>query len=276
MWDIRNIPLIFEVKADGGSVTFHSFNVGGGSFEVRDSSNTLIGSAAGGGNVSAMIATSAGSSYFMRYTSGFHVRPHWEGIEWARTGPGLQGAGPGANIGFQSDAELGFDERWGALPSQFADTTWFYNVAPGEGLSVSVEHMTGHIPGAEKFEWVSPSGTLTVADPDGMPGSGGSHFVARGGNLALAPNPASPYWEEYIAPVGGESGWWGLRLSAKDPPNNPYSWHYVLDRTDPGVDQLHYLNPGSILNPEVPEPSAVLLLATGLAALGFLWKRKLS
>lgn len=237
---------------------------------TTEDGSTTLATVGGGGDISTgPIAVTPGSIYRMVYESGFHVRPNWDGAEWARLGPGSQAAGPGATTGFQSDAELGFDSRWASLSSKFADTTWSINVASGEHPSLSVEHMTGDATGASKFEWISPSGVKTVADPDGLPGTGGAHFVARGGDLFSPPDPSSPQWDEYSTPTT-EAGWWGFKLTAKDGTLDPYAWHYVLDRTDAGADQYLYLRPGAILDPNHTVPDSggtVVLMGVGLVGL---------
>ena len=267
MWDLRHVPMTWEVRASESTLTVRSFNADFGSFRVQNQAGSVtLATVTGVGDVStAPLAVVPGDIYRVSVDSGFHYRMSWVGIDWARLGPGLQASGPGPNRGFQSDAELGFDVRWSSLPSRFADTTWSYFTEPGERLSISVEHMTGDPTGAARFEWISPSGVVTVADPDGIPGVGTDHFPARGGNLANPPNPASPYWEEYTAPTD-EAGWWGFKLIAKDGPLVPYAWHYVLDRTDAGRDQNHYLRPGALLDPEgpdLPEPASLVAFGSG-------------
>lgn len=275
MWDIRSLPMTWEVKAESSSLVVNSFNADGATFQVWRG-GTLLSTVSGYGDVtSGALATTAGEILQVKYTSGFHVRPNWVGAEWARLGIGTQGSGPNGSTGFPSDAELGFDTRWGHLPSQYADTTWSFNVAAGEQLKLSVEHMTGNIYGAKKFEFISPTGVVTVADANGMPGSGGAHFQARGGNLAAAPDPNSVYWDEYSAPVS-EAGWWGFKLYAADGEGVPYSWHYVLDRMDAGNDQYIYLRAGSILDPNKPVPDSVptVMLLVLAIAVGVLSRRK--
>lgn len=270
MWDIRSLPMTWEIKASGPSLNAHAYFADGGSFSITtlDGSSTLATVGGFGDHSTGPVAVTAGEIYKMTFTGGFHVRPHWDGIDWARLGPGLQGAGPGTAIGFQSDAELGFDDRWLGLPSSFADTTWSFRVAAGEHLSLSVEHMTGDVDGADKFEFISPSGLTTLADGDGLPGTGGGHFAARGGNLFAAPDTTSPQWEEYSAPASDE-GWWGFKLSVTPGHLDPYAWHYVLDRTDGGADQYAYLRVGAIRPPVVPE--AGTMIAGGSVGLMAAW-----
>ena len=258
MWDIRSLPMTWEIKASGPTLTAHSYFADGGGFKIttEDGSSTLATVGGFGDHSTGPLAVTPGAIYKMVFEGGFHVRPHWDGIEWARLGPGMQGAGPGSAIGFQSDAELGFDDRWLGLPSTFADTTWSYNVAPGERLSLSVEHVTGDADGADKFEFISPASTTTLADGDGLPGTGGVHWAARGGDYFTAPDPSSPQWEEYTAPTD-EAGWWGFKLSVTPGHLEPYSWHYILDRTDGGADQYAYLRAGAIRPPVIPEASTI-------------------
>jgi hypothetical protein len=270
MWDIRSLPLTFELKADSPTLVANSFNPDGATFRVTTADGlTTLATASGVNDVTTgPIAVTPGETYKMVYDTGFHVRPNWTGVEWARLGAGPQAAGPGSAIGFPSDAELGFDQRWGHLPSQFADTIWSLNVGAGERPEISVEHMTGNVAGAALFEWVSPSAVVTTADADGMPGSGGAHFQARAGSLANPPNPASEYWDEYTAPVA-EAGWWGFKLHASDGDPNPYSWHYVLDRTDDGLDQHLYLRPGATVKPTPESGTTFSLLALSSLGLGY-------
>jgi hypothetical protein len=281
MWDVRQTPMEWQIKASSSTINVHAFFADSGNISVLTSGGTLLKTISGSGDKSTgLINVTVGEIYRVRVNSGFHIRPHFDGVEWVRMGPGLQAAGPGGSKGFQSDAELGFDARWDHLPAVFADTTWSYNVAAGETLRISVEHMTGDTRGARRFEFISPTGVVTVADANGMPGSGTAHFQARGGSLANAPNPASIYWEEYTAPVS-QAGSWGFRLLAHEGNGTPYSWHYVLDRTDAGADQFSYLMPGAILDPgapapsPVPEPSALTMLAIGVfGAGGLVWRRR--
>ena len=286
MWDVRQTTMDWQFQASDSTINVHAFFADGGTIQILHPDGTTVYTTISGvgDRSTGPLAATPGAIYTARVTNGFHIRPHWDGVEWVRMGPGLQGAGPGGAGGFQSDAELGFDARWGHLPAVFAHTTWSYNVAAGERLSVSVEHMTGDTRGAVRFEFISPSGTVYIADADGMPGSGFAHFQARpGGNLLAAPNPASIYWEEYLAPVM-EAGVWGFRLIAQEGHGTPYAWHYVLDRTDPGADQFHYLRTGAIADPDgpapnnnvVPEPASASILALSVLALGGarLWRRR--
>lgn len=279
MWDVRHRPMEWEVRAEGNLLSVNGYFDGGGGYRVttRDGLTTL-GAVGGVGDLSTgPLAVVPGEVYKVQVTSGFHVRMHWVGVQWARLGEGQQGAGPGDGIGFQSDAELGFDARWDALPSQFADTVWSFYVSDGEQLSLSVEHMTGDPAGTEKFEFISPSNVVTLVDANGIPGSGTDHYPARGGNLGSMPDPTSPYWQEYTAPVA-ESGWWGFKLYAKTGPLNPYAWHYVLDRTDNAEDPSIYLRPGALLDPNssvTPEPVTATLGGMGLCVLiGVLRRRR--
>ena len=262
MWDMRFTPMTWEFKASGDSVTSSYFSDGFAFASVT--SNAAVTPLSGGGDqTTPSLPTTPGEIYTMTFGGGFHVRPHWEGVEWARLGQGIQAAGPGSNVGFPSDAELGFDSRWANLPSHFADTTWYFQVADGERLSVSVEEIVGDTRDGRTFEFISPSGVVTTADADGLPGSGVNHYPARGGSLANPPDPTSAFWDEYTAPTS-EAGWWGFKLNAVDGVGTPYAWHYILDRTDSGEDQHAYLRPDSILDPMKPiVNSDVMQIALG-------------
>ena len=280
MWDQRSQVMDWEVLGSSPSVTFSSDFIDSGFFSVKDKDGNLIANSSfGSGLRQVTISATPGERYTMTVNiSGIHYRNHWDGVEWVRIGSGDQLPSPGTDLGFQSDAELGFDHRWGTLPAQYAHTTWYYNVSPSELLSVSVEHVTGHTPGAKKFEWIAPDGTATVADADGMPGSGFAHWQARAGSRFNAVNTASQYWDEYVAPAPGTDPtgeWWGFKLYADSGLQNlPYSWHYILDRTDPGTDQYHYLLPGSIKDPtKTPEPGVLALVLLPLGALAIARRR---
>lgn len=264
MWDVRSLPMEWQVKASDPTLNVHAYFADGGRIRVYDGAIQMSVISGTGDRATGALSVTPGNVYRMVIDQGFHVRPNWDGVEWIRLGPGRQAAGPAGGVGFQSDAELGFDSRWNNLPSRFADTTWSFNVAAGETLRLSLEHMTGNLLGAKRFEFISPSGLTYIADADGMPGSGNAHFAARGGSLNNAPNPASVYWEEYTAPTS-EAGWWGFKLISQEGTANPYAWHYVLDRTDAGADQFAYLRPGA-LAPPVPEPSALVLLMSATSA----------
>ncbi len=268
MWDSREGEMTWEVKASKDFFTAYSYNVGASTITITDSDNNFITSVSGDGDVQVTASDlAAGEIYKVNVAGDLHYRMHWDEIDWARLGRGSQEAGPYDSTGFQSDAALGFDARWDDLDSQFSDTTWYYNVGANETLSVSAEHVTGEESAA--FSFISPSGVETVADADGLPGAGYGHWPARGGLYDNAPDVDSVYWDEYIAPTS-EEGLWGFKLYAIDGTPHPYAFHYILDRTDAGLDQYAYLYADSMKSPDtpIPEPSTFVLMCLGIVILG--------
>jgi len=275
MWDKRSPDMTWDVKASGSTISVYSLNVDGMTITLEDQIGNVLGTVSSSAWMTDVALTvpglTTGEVYKVRVNGGLHYRMHWDGIDWATPCLGQQGVGPDGALGFQSDAALGFDARWGHLPSQFSHTTWYFNVAESEHLSVSLEHVTGER--AKQFAFISPSGVETVVDPDGMPGAGHGHWQARGGNYYASPDPLSPYWDEYTAPTA-EAGLWGFKLYAIDGEPHPYAFHYILDRTDDGADQNAYIYSGSILDPTIPEPLSAVGLACAVAGLGGYLRRR--
>src|SRR5262245_4863263 len=75
MWDIRTLPMNWEVRASGASTTFFSHFADGGTFNVYNSSNVLLATVNGGigEDKSTTVATVAGEIYRMEFSAGFHV-----------------------------------------------------------------------------------------------------------------------------------------------------------------------------------------------------------
>ena len=172
-----------------------------------------------------------------------HYRPQFIGAEHVyirenRTSPNdvfNSSSGTGTQIG--SNLELGFDERWSALPSVFADTTWFYDLDAGD--TITWRGFYDNFPGGADAIQVE------LIRPDGI-------VVQTVNNQAVFPGNGTQLSQTIPA---GQGGFWGIKLTA--PANiTPYAGHYLMDvevtdsngNRDATKSERHYLTEDSFIN----------------------------
>lgn len=145
-----------------------------------------------------------------------HYRPRFIGAQHVylredRTSPNdvfNSASGTGTEIG--SNLELGFDARFDTLPSIFADTTWFYDLDPGDQFTW--RGFFDDFPGgadATQIDLIDPAGNIiqSITGPSLLPGNGTTLTAT-------------------VGPTQG--GFWGVKLTAP-PVIAPFAGHYLMD-----------------------------------------------
>ena len=248
MWDLWDGKMdLFPIADASGALTVGLFN-GEGTFQVKvyDLQENLLGQmlVAEGETKTVSVPSTEDAEYRVFVAGGEAEHPHFraffrgakrvalsdDGDDWERT-EGVPFPGQGMDHGVESNAELGFDERWRDVSNVYADTIWYFHVSQsGTPLRVRVWSEYPEGDGHGGMEWVTPD-EITIP----LVGSEPAGFY----HVFEVPEP--------------QTGWWGLRVKA-DAPFTPWAQHYSLSRVWSGVGETMppdfiYLLPTSMKPP---------------------------
>ena len=252
MWILEDGEMTFQAMATGSSlrITTYAADSPAGVAVSDLGGNPLSGIEVSAGQTRMLtVPVTSGQTYQVTVSTrrlGARFRLMARGAAWLRLPDdgddwgGGYNPGPGENNGVESSVELGFGKRWSDTAAPFADTTWYFNVVPGDAQFKSQACLESVYGDANRStRWTDPTGKFMGSTWGAGNVVGCSSFTAG-------------------SPV---AGYWGMQLLA-DPPYSPWPQRYTVAKPDAGADDWVYLRSESMAGPPCG-PSVVLDPASG-------------